>query len=238
MARSLLAFLILLVPIASAPAADPASNIILGLDAKRQSVTAVNVSSGQIFKFTVKDATVFQSAKLCESFEAPVAEMTKDKDFAADFGAADRAKPCCTVTAEPGAAGRVLGVRAHNSGHIDVLLTELKRDGDLVTARWQYCNHGDAVFLTEDLKDRAFRAHLVDQATRKQHDVVRVRDSSRGDSWLMADHGQSSRRVRLESNQALQTWAKFPAPPASSTAVTVMIPGVSEPFDNVPIASE
>jgi len=43
-------------------------------------------------------------------------------------------------------------------------------------------------------------------------------------------------KLGVGAHQVLGTWAKFEAPSESSTMVTVTIPGVSEPFEDVPIS--
>jgi hypothetical protein len=212
---------------------------ILGLDAKRQAITAIERAGGKLFTFSVKDDAVFKTAKLCERFDAPLAQMQKDKVFAADFGKADPKKPCCTLTTEIGGAGQALGVRPYEVEGVEVILTELKRtSGDAVTARWQYCNGGKQTVkfkaegcvgmgctytLAEDVQ-------LIDGATRMKHGVLRVEGRQAIAERYTAD------KLGIAPNQSLKTWAKFPAPPESSAKVTVVIPGVSEPFEDVPIA--
>jgi hypothetical protein len=222
--------------VTTARAAEPQHGIIIGLDAKRQSITAINVASGKEFKFTVKDPAVFKSAKLCEDFEAPVSEMKKDKDFIADFGKADPKKPCCTLTTEIGGAGQVLGIKPHAKHEgVTFILTELKRaSGDLVTATYLYCNAGPKVEIRNELVDRVSKATLVDGASKTQHNVVRVKNPGRGDSWLMADHGQATSTVYLNTNGMLKSWMKFTAP--AGDKATLYVPGASEPFEDVPIA--
>lgn len=231
-------FALTLTFITAARAAEPTENTIVALDAKRQTVTAINVTSGKLFKFVVKDAGVFKSAKLCETFEAPVAEMQKDTDFAADFGSADPKAPCCTLTTEIGGAGQALGMRPYEVEGVDVILTELKRTaGETVTARWQYCNGGERTVrfkpqgctgmgctytLTEGM-------HLLDGATRMKLPVMRDTRNK-----AIAQH-YTEDKLAVGPHRVLATWAKFPAPPASSGVVTVVMPGVNEPFEDVPI---
>lgn len=216
-------------------AAEPEHNIIIALDAKRQAITAVHAASGKEFRFTVKDAALFKSAKLCERFEAAVSGVKKDAAFAADFGNADPKKPCCTLTTEVGGAGQVLGIKPHAKHEgVTLILTELKRaSGDLVTATYLYCNAGPKVEIRDELVDRVSKATLIDATNKVQHNVVRVRNPGRGDSWLMADHGQASSRVYLNTNGILKSWMKFTAPAGGKA--TLYVPGAAEPFEDVPI---
>ncbi len=143
-------------------AAEPEHNIIIALDAKRQAITAVNFASGKEFKFTVKDAAVFKSARLCENFEAPIGEMKKNAAFAADFGNADPKKPCRTLTSEIGGAGQVLGIRPHAKHEgVTFILTERKRtSGDRVTATYLYGNAGPRMEIRNERVDRISKATL------------------------------------------------------------------------------
>jgi hypothetical protein len=230
----------LILAAASARAAEPTNNIIVGLDAKHQAVTAVHRESGKLFKFTVKDARRFKSAKLCETFETPVVGMQKGKDFAADFGSADPRKPCCTLTTDIGGAGRALGVRRYEQEGVDVILAEMKRtSGNTVTARWQYCNGGKEMVRFKEqgcvgmgcTYTLAEEVHFLDVETRTKHNVLR--DTS---NQAVAERYPSD-KLAVAPNRLLSTWAKFEAPPESTTNVTVIIPGVSEPFEDVPIAN-
>jgi hypothetical protein len=72
--------------------------------------------------------------------------------------------------------------------------------------------------------------HFLDGETRTRHDVLR--DTR---NYAIAER-YSSDKLAVAPNRLLATWAKFPAPPESSSTVTVVIPGVSEPFEDVPIA--
>jgi hypothetical protein len=222
----------------AAVAEDTACCTIVGLDTKRQLVTAIERASGKMFRFTVKDAATFKTAKLCETFDGPVAEMKKDAVFAADFGKADPKASCCTLTTEVGGAGKALGVRKYEVAGVEVILTELKRtSGDTLTARWQYCN-GTAQTVTFRQEGcvgmgctytPAFGMHFLDGATRQKHEMLKDDKGS-----LVADLHPSN-KMQVGPSQIFTTWAKFNAPPASSSVVTVIIPGANEPFEDVPI---
>ena len=121
-------------------------------------------------------------ARLCETFDAPLAETKKDMPLAADFGKADPKKPCCTLTTEVGGAGKTLGVRKYETAGVDVILTELKRtSGDTLTARWQYCNGSPqpVTFKPEGCVGMgctytpAYGMHLLDGATREKHPMLK-----------------------------------------------------------------
>jgi hypothetical protein len=222
-----------------ASAGEPCCGV-LSLEAKRQEVTAVDRASGKLFSFTVKDPAVFKSVQLCESFDAPLAQMQKGMALAADLGQQVKsAQPCCSLTTEIGGAGQVLGVRHHDVSGVDVILTELKRTaGNIVTARWQYLNGSNEALRFEAAGcvgmgctyTLAEEVHLLDGAARTKHEVLRDTGNK-----ALAQRYEASKLV-VAPHQILSTWAKFEAPPASSSRVTVVIPGVSEPFEDVPIA--
>lgn len=221
-----------------AVAQDTSCCTIVGLDVKRQLVTAIERAGGKMFRFTVKDAPTFKTAKLCESFDTPVAEVKKDATFAADFGKADPKVPCCTLTTEVGGAGKALGVRKYQASDITVILTELKRTaGDTLTARWQYCNGGAKAFKFSPegcvgmgcTYTPAFGMHLLDGATRQKHPMLKDNKNK-----LVADL-YPPEKLQVGPNAIFSTWAKFNAPPASSTVVTVVIPETNEPLEDMPI---
>lgn len=222
----------------AAAAQDTSCCTIVGLDVKRQLITAIERAGGKLFRFSVRDAAIFKTARLCETFDAPLAETKKDMPLAADFGKADPKKPCCTLTTEVGGAGKTLGVRKYETAGVDVILTELKRtSGDTLTARWQYCNGSPqpVTFKPEGCVGMGctytpgYGMHLLDGATRQKHPMLK---DDKG--YLVADlHPES--KLLVGPNQIFATWAKFDAPPVSSTVVTVVIPGTTQPFEDVPI---
>jgi hypothetical protein len=212
---------------------------VVSLDAKRQTVTAIQRDSAKLFAFTVKNPKVFKSIQVADRFDAPVASMQKDQPFAADVGLAESAAACCTLTTDVGGAGQALGVHPHDQTQVDVVLMELKRTaGTTVTVRWQYLNGGDEPLQFEAkgctgmgcTYSVAEDMHLLDGATRTKYEVLRDETNK-----AVAQQYESS-KMAVAPHQAFSTWAKFNAPPASSSKVTVVIPGVSEPFEDIPIA--
>jgi len=212
---------------------------VISLDAKRQTVTAIHRQSAKLFAFTVKSPKVFRSISVGDRFEAPIEQSPKGKPLAADVGAADPLEPCCNVTAALGEAGQALGVHPHDQTGVDVILTELKRTaGNTVTARWQYLNGSDKALPFEQkgcvgmgcTYTLAEGVHFLDGATRTKHEVLRDTENK-----AVAQRYEAA-SLAVGPHQLLGTWAKFNAPPASSSTVTVSIPGVSEPFEDVPIA--
>lgn len=225
--------------------------LIVSLDEKRQAITAVDRETGDLFTFTVRDPAVFRSAGLGETFDAelPAAEdpamgaarsgTETAVPFGADFGVAEPGEPCCGLTAAPGTAGKVLGVGEHEAAGVHVVLTELARTaGNTVTAKWEYYNGSEEPLRFEQqgcvgmgcTYTVAEEAHLLDGATRTKHDVLRdMHNKALAQRYEGANLG-------VAPHEVFRTWAKFEAPPASSSVITVVIPGVIEPFEDVPIA--
>lgn len=212
---------------------------ILGVDRARGTVTAFEYASGNIFRFTVKNKTVLAGLSPCQAFDAKLAGVKDGQAFAAGLGAARASgkvtpgEPCCQMTSAPGAAGRVLGVQSHAKfDGVEILLTELSRSGgDLVTATCLYCNNGrERVDLAADLRARAQgKAKLLDTENRIEYRVARV-GGPQGEA-MMSDHGPG---LKLQPGQSARSWIKFAAP--ASGKATVVWPGASEPFADVPIA--
>jgi len=247
--------------LSAAYAADPCCGV-LGVDRARGMVTAYEYASGNVFRFSVKNKAVLARLAPCRAFEAKLAGLKDGQTFASDLGGANPAdpvnearrtahkaagkptpavppnemtpaEPCCEMTSAPGTAGRVLGVQSHAKFEgVEILLTELKRSGgSLVTATCLYCNNGaKRVDLAADLRARAQgKAKLLDTDNRIEYQVARV-GGPHGQA-LMSDHGPG---LKLQPGQSARSWVKFAAP--ASDKASVVWPGASEPFEDVPIA--
>ncbi|MGH7508215.1 MAG: hypothetical protein ACREMZ_01940 [Gemmatimonadales bacterium] len=220
--------------------ADPCCSVI-SVNARTGAVTAFERESGNIFKFTAKNASAI---KPCQLFEAELAGLTDGKSFAAKFGAGNLSRvaagarvtpatPCCTITSAPGTAGRVLGVQPHSKYEgVEILLMSLERSkGDLVTATCLYCNGGsDPADLSGDIRARSQGyAKLLDTENQVEYQVERPG----GGDALVSDHGSG---LHLQPNKTARTWMKFTAP--EGTTATLVMPGASEPFEDVPITAK
>ena len=226
-----------LVATLAAGSEEPCCSVV-SLDARRQVVTAIDRASAKLFSFTVKNPKVFKSVQVGDRFNTPVEKLQKGQAFAADLGVANPVEPCCGATTELGGAGQALGVHSHDQEGVDVILTELKRTaGNTVTAKWQYLNGSDKPLQFEQkgcvgmgcTYTLAEDMHLIDGATRTKHEVLR------DDSNQAVAQRYEGAKLAVGPHQLLGTWAKFNAPPASSSSVTVVIPGVSEPFEDAAI---
>jgi hypothetical protein len=111
-----------------------------------------------------------------------------------------------------------------------IVVTSLKRDaGGTVTLRFQLANDGDKTIKTYGVLGEYFaldNVHLIDAANKKKYLVVKDDAGKCVCSELKDDVVKGSR---------FNLWAKFPAPPADVSKVSVIVPGF-EPVD-VPIAA-
>lgn len=227
-----------------APSGEPCCGV-LSVDRASGVVTAFDRASGNRFSFSVKDKALLAGIKPCQAFDAGLAGLKDGQAFAANFGtaaaanlkpsAASRARvnpsePCCNMTSAPGTAGRVLGVQPHAKHEaVEILLLNLERSrGDLVTATCLYCNRGsESADLSGDMRDRAYEAKLLDTENKVAYQVERA-----GGVHLLSDHGSG---LHLKPGQSARTWIKFTAP--KGEAATLVVPGASEPFEDVAIAA-
>jgi predicted secreted protein len=111
------------------------------------------------------------------------------------------------------ADGERTGVRAE--------IMELKRtSGDVLTLRFTVVNEGsERLDIRHVLNERdASQIHLIDAANQKKYLVVR--DSQ--NNCVCSEPGAASRY--LDPGQALNLWARFPAPPAEVSEVSLVLP--------------
>ncbi len=139
----------------------------------------------------------------------------------------------------PGTPGQNLGVHEHESGDVDVVLLKVARtSGDTLTLRWKYVNRsGEKKRLTSqrtgwiDPYRLSSDAYVLDTVNHTKFTVLL--DATKHP--VAGTHGGQNSYIWLDPHGTLTTWAKFPAPPADVTTVTVSIPG-TEPFEDVPIS--
>ena len=233
--------------VATAPASGPPPSpaepccSVVALDAQTRSVTAIDRKSAKMFSFTVTNPATFTRIRLADPFDAAVATLKKGMTFSADLGRVRAgSEPCCSMTTDVGGAGQALGVRAHDAQGVLVVLLELKRTaGNTVTARWEDLNSSDQPLQFEQEGCTGMgctypiteHVSFLDGATRTKFEVLRDSENK-----VMAQRYEAS-KLAVGAHQILSTWAKFNAPPVTSSRVTFMIPGVSDPFEDVPISA-
>ena len=112
---------------------------------------------------------------------------------------------------------------------ISVELTAVQKTGDTIMVRFKYINGGDKTTgmiynqVGGQIEDKIY---YVDAKNKKKYLVIRDTEN----------HPLASALHDLEVNagETKGCWAKFPAPPADVTAISVYIPG-APPFENVPL---
>lgn len=138
-------------------------------------------------------------------------------------------KPAAVPPATAAAAAPSLGVQDHEVNGIQVALLEVKRtSGDTVTVKWQYRNTAsEKKYVAEVYGHRAAEgAYLIDAVNKKKYLVVRDAGNTPVSSDGRSDH--------IDPRATVTSWAKFPAPPADVTKITVNVKGVP-PFEDVPV---
>lgn len=112
-----------------------------------------------------------------------------------------------------------------------VVIRDVKRDaGGTMTLRFQLLNDGEGTLKTYGILGEYFmldHVTLIDAANKKKYLVVKDSAGTCLCSELKSDVVKGSR---------FNLWAKFPAPPDTVKAITVIVPGF-EPIEAVPIAA-
>lgn len=132
-----------------------------------------------------------------------------------------------------------LAADEHQVGGVRVELLEVKRTAvDAVNVKWRYVNttKDEKTVSVLPARDNHYRiaenTYLVDNVNKKKHLVIHDAEDRPVAASHEVNHPQ---HVVVGGGQTLSTWAKFPAPPADVTKVSVVIPGVP-PFEDVPIS--
>jgi len=123
-----------------------------------------------------------------------------------------------------------IAVEQHAKSGIEIALMEVRRtSGNTVTVRWQYRNTGTSGLNVDELWNGysiADRVYLIDPGNKKKYLVVRDAENTP----IASDH----RDNHIPAGKSTGAWARFPAPPADVTKITVAIPS-APPFEDVPI---
>ena len=112
---------------------------------------------------------------------------------------------------------------------MSVELTAVQKTGDTIMVRFKYINSGDKnitlyMKVGGQIEDKIY---YVDAKNKKKYLVIRDTENHPLASAL--------HDLTVDPAETKGCWAKFPAPPADATAISVYIPG-APPFENVPIA--
>ena len=112
---------------------------------------------------------------------------------------------------------------------MSVELTAVQKTGDTIMVRFKYINGGDKnvtlyMKVGGQVEDKIY---YVDAKNKKKYLVIRDTENHPLASAL--------HDLTVDPGETKGCWAKFPAPPADVTAISVYIPG-APPFENVPLA--
>jgi hypothetical protein len=139
------------------------------------------------------------------------------------------------------AAEKPLAVSDYEVDGVQVELLSVQRVSDgTITVRWQYRNTTDQPKqLGESFKGMGwsepfslvYDAYLVDARGKMKYPVLK---DDRG--GLVAGKHAGRKVVTLGPKRTLGAWAKFAAPPAAATKISVFIPG-AQPFEEISIGS-
>jgi hypothetical protein len=113
---------------------------------------------------------------------------------------------------------------------VSVELTSVQKTGDTIMVRFKYINSGDkstGMLYSQVGGQIQDMIYCVDAKNKKKYLVIRDTEKNPLTSAL--------HNLQLNAGETKGCWAKFPAPPADATAISVYIPG-APPFENVPIA--
>ncbi|HEY7002498.1 MAG TPA: hypothetical protein VH330_12235 [Candidatus Udaeobacter sp.] len=112
---------------------------------------------------------------------------------------------------------------------LSVELTSVQKTGDTITIRFKYINSSDkGIYMLGQIGGQVDdKIYYVDAKNKKKYLVIR---DSEQKALASAMHD-----LDLKAGETKGCWAKFPAPPADTAAISVYIPG-APPFENVPLA--
>ena len=140
-----------------------------------------------------------------------------------------------TIYAQPAP----IAVHEHESGGVDVALMEAKRtSGNTITVTWEYRNKTkEKKQLTKertgwmDPYRLSYGTYLADPPNKLKYPLL-TDDERRP---IAAKVGVANNFIYLKPEGKIVNWAKYPAPPAAVTKISVFIDGV-QPFEDVTIA--
>lgn len=158
------------------------------------------------------------------------AQTSKDNESAPAAPAAESAPAASAVTASTPAAAPVSAPLRTSAGPngSTVELTRVQVTGALMTVELRFVPQADRsmsqwYFNINDVS-------IIDDATSQRYAVLKDEQ----DKWMAAPLSGGRIGVTTGKAEPAIIWLKFPAPPATSTTVSLNLPEVS-PFDGVPV---
>ena len=225
---------------------------ITSIDKLTGLVTAKENASSYTFTFKVTDAALLKSLHVGQAVHAnfesrqvslkPTEPCCGIVDLPSREGMAQPTAPAAgnTNAGSAAAAKPELGVHDYEVDGVEVaLLSAVRSSGDTITLRWQYRNKTDQPkeigksfqgMGSSEAFSLVWAAYMLDVSTKKRYGVL---EDSSGHP-VAASHG-GGKVVVLEPKGTTSVWAKFAAPPAAVQHIAVFVPGVVEPFEDVPL---
>jgi hypothetical protein len=132
----------------------------------------------------------------------------------------------------------VIATADHEVAGVEVALLEVKRTaGDTLTIRFRYTNKSAARKTIQhggqglDAWRFGSDVYFVVPGTNQKYTPAKDADGYP----VAARHDEFGTGITLAPKRIVNTWAKFPAPPAEVETITVYLPG-APPFEDVAIA--
>lgn len=146
------------------------------------------------------------------------------------------ATAAATPTAAPAAAPAASAIQSQDANQAGVVaeLTECKRADGVLTVKIRFRNTTGKPVSLEVLSFAAGYEKYYVTAGSKKYFILK---DSEGAYLTTQANSFGNLNVNVEPGQSWQWWAKFPAPPADTTKVSVFTP-ITPPFDDVPISDK
>ena len=111
---------------------------------------------------------------------------------------------------------------------ISLELTSVQKSGDTIMVRFKYISTRDKpTRIDDETKQDVSDMYYVDPKNKKKYPIIKDTEKNPLSSNL--------KYFEVGAGETKAGWAKFPAPAADATAISIYIPG-APPFENVPIA--
>jgi hypothetical protein len=161
------------------------------------------------------------------SAQEPTATATTDSSPKGDTSA-----PTSTATNTSSSASEKVDTEI--DGVTAELVSATRTDGDTVTIKFKFTNggqkHVEINFTGYSPDNLASKVYYIDSKNKKKYLVV---TDAAGTPICSTMKGST----KLNAGESKSGWAKFPAPPAGVTTISVYLPG-TPPFEGVTIAAK
>ncbi|HXZ29228.1 MAG TPA: hypothetical protein VEG08_14635 [Terriglobales bacterium] len=149
--------------------------------------------------------------------------------------AAPAAAPAATPAAGPAAAPTTPAIQSQDANQAGIVaeLTECKRGDGVLTVKVRFRNTSGQPIPLSVIDARDYEKFYVTAGSKKYF----ILKDSEGAYLTPNANAFGSLGVDLKPGQGWLWWAKFPAPPADATKITLITP-ITPPFEDVPITDK